>query len=60
MVTSKGKLAVTLRMVLDYWWLSLQRLTLVAICSFGHRDFSIGKDGFGIGEGGGDGDISRG
>ena len=33
---------VTLVMVLDYWWLNLQSLALVAICYFGHSGISIG------------------
>ena len=45
-------LTVTLVMVLDYWWLNLQSLTLVAICNFGHSGISIGEDGLSIDESG--------
>ena len=36
-------LTVTLVMVLDYWWLNLQSLALVAICNFGRSGISIGR-----------------
>ena len=36
-------LTVTLVMVLYYWWLTLQILTLVTICNFGRSSFSIGE-----------------
>ena len=45
-------LTVTLVMVLDYWWLNLQSLTLVAICNFGRSGISIGEGGLSFGEGG--------
>ena len=51
-------LTVTLVMVLDYWWLNLQSLTLVAFCHFGRSGISNGEVGFSIGEGG-DSDIGR-
>ena len=36
-------LAVILVMVLDYWWLNLQSLALVAICNFGGSGISKGS-----------------
>ena len=39
-------------MVLDYWWLHLQSLAVVAICNFGRSGISIGEGGLSIGEGG--------
>ena len=45
-------LTVTIVMVLDYWWLNLQSLAVVAICNFGRSGISIGEGGLSIGEGG--------
>ena len=36
-------LTVILVMVLDYWWLNLQSLALVAICNFGRSGIIIGR-----------------
>ena len=52
-------LTVTLVMVLDYWWLNLQSLAIVAICNFGRSGISIGEggDGYKLGEGDSDGGV---
>ncbi|CAL4080097.1 unnamed protein product [Meganyctiphanes norvegica] len=52
-------LTLTLVMLLDYWLLNLQSVTLVAICDFGRSGLSIGEGGISFGEGV-DGDIGRG
>ena len=41
-------LTVTIGMVLDYWWLDLKSLAVVAICNFGWSGISIGEGGLSI------------